>query len=493
MNTNRPAIVTILGHVDHGKTSLLDYIRKANVAAHEHGGITQHIGAYQAKYNNQLITFIDTPGHAAFEKMRSRGARVADIAVLVVAIDDGLMPQTIEAIKHIKAAGPSMIVAVNKIDLPGINVETQLQKIKKQLSDHEVLVEEYGGDVPVVTLSAKTGDGVDKLLEMIVLVGEMSELKADPDRGASGVVIEAKTDKFRGPVATILIQNGTLRRGDSLLVGGVKGRVRGLFDYTGATIESAGPSTPVEVLGLESVPAVGAVLGQGAGERVEKATQSLIDKLRSENTEVLAVVVKADNQGSLEAIEEALAKFNEDGQHLKIVSSGTGEINDSDIKSAATGRGIVLGFNTKVANSAAKLAEHERVLIRSYTVIYELIDEMKDVVEGMLKLDQLEEVMATATILAEFPFGKNERIAGCRVLDGTLTKGPKVRVVRGKIDSDSGEVSGEAEVIGEGKIKSLKKGREEVSSVEKGGECGVMFDSEIDFRVGDIVQTYRVL
>lgn len=493
MNTTRPAIVTILGHVDHGKTSLLDYIRKANVASKEHGGITQHIGAYQAIHNGQLITFIDTPGHSAFEKMRSRGAQVADIAVLVVAADDGLMPQTIEAIKHIKAAKSAMIVAVNKIDLPDINLEVQLQKIKKQLSDHEILVEEYGGDVPIVPLSAKTGDGVDKLLEMILLIGEMSELVGDPDVLASGVVIEAKQDKFRGPVTTILIKDGTLSKGETMMVGGVKGKARGMFDYNGAPIENAGPSTPVEVLGLEEVPAVGALMGEVATVRDAKPTQSLIEKLRNEDAEILAVVVRADNQGSLEAIEEALSKFNEEGEHLKIVASGTGEINDGDIKSAVSGKGIVLGFNTKVANSAAKLADHDKVLIRTYNVIYELIDEMKDVVEGMLKIDQLDEVFGTATILAEFPFGKTDRIAGCRVLDGSIAKGPKVRVVRGRINGDTGEVEGEVEVIGEGKIRSLKKGREEVPSISKGGECGIMFDTEIDWHVGDIVQTYRIL
>lgn len=494
MKQSRPAIITILGHVDHGKTSLLDYIRSANVASKEHGGITQHIGAYQASFNEQLITFIDTPGHSAFEKMRSRGAQVADIAVLVVAADDGLMPQTIEAIKHIKAAGSAMIVAVNKIDLPGINLEVQLQKIKKQLSDHEILVEEYGGDVPVIPLSAKTGDGVDKLLEMLVLMGEMKELTADPIQPPSGVVIEAKQDKFKGPVTTILIKDGTLRKGDSLLVGGVKGKARGMFDYNGVALDSAGPSTPVEVLGLEEVPAVGAILGEMGVARDAKQTQSLIEKLRNEDTQVLAVVVRADNQGSLEAIEEALGKFNEDGlEHLKVVASGTGEINDGDVKAAISGKGIVLGFNVKVGNTASKLADHDKVLIRTYTVIYELIDEMKDVVDGMLKVSQLDEVFGTATVLAEFPFGKLERIAGCRVLDGVIAKGPKVRVVRGKIDGDTGEVSGEVEVIGEGRIKSLKKGRDEIQSVDKGAECGIMFDTEIDWRVGDIIQTFRLL
>lgn len=478
----RPAIVTILGHVDHGKTSLLDYIRKANVASREHGGITQHIGAYQAEFEGKLITFIDTPGHAAFEKMRSRGAKVADIAVLVVAIDDGLMPQTIEAIKHIQGAKVSTIVAVNKIDLPGINQEVQLQKIKKQLSDNNLLVEEYGGDVPIISLSAKTGEGVDKLLEMITLVAEVNEIKGDPSQKASGVVIEAKLDKSKGAVATILIRNGTLRRGEEILVGGVKGKVKGLFDYTGKGLNEAGPSMPVEVLGLEGVPAVGATLGEGAlEEKQEKLVISLLDKLRQQDVKVLTVVVKTDNQGSLEAIEGALEGFNKDVEHVKIVSSGTGEINESDVKLASATKGIVVGFNVKASGAATRLAEIEHVLIRTYTIIYELLDELEDVVEGMLKLEQLEEIFGSAQILAEFPYGKSERIAGCRVLDGHISKGPKVRVVRG------------VEIIGEGKIKSLKRLKEEVAKVEEGQECGIIFDSPIEFAVGDVVQSFRVL
>lgn len=483
MEQLRPPIVTILGHVDHGKTTLLDYIRKASVAAKEHGGITQAIGAYQVTHDGKLITFIDTPGHAAFEKMRSRGARVADIAVLVVAIDDGIMPQTTEAIKHIKKAGVSMIVAVNKIDIPGINIQANMEKLKKQLSDQGVLIEEYGGDVPIVSLSAKTGNGVDKLLEIIQLVAEVNEIKGDPDAPVHAVVIESTLDKFKGPIATLLVRNGTLKKGDSVSLGGVKSKIRTLLDYTGKTLDTAPPSTPVEILGLEIVPAVGAMVGEDAAPEVEskKIVNSILDKLKEKKHTVLNVVIKADKQGSLEAIENALDEFNEEEEHVKVIASGTGDLTDGDIKLAASTGAIVIGFNSKFFTSAAKIAETEGVLVRTYNIIYELIEEIGDVVESMLKVGALEEIFGTAQIMAEFPYGKNVRIAGCRVLDGTFTKGPKVKVLRGET------------VIGDGKIKSLKKVRDEVNRVEKGDECGIMFDNPIDFQVGDLIQSFRVL
>lgn len=483
METKRPPIVTILGHVDHGKTSLLDFIRKAAVAAREHGGITQAIGAYQIDHEGFPITFIDTPGHAAFEKMRSRGAKVADVAVLVVAIDDGIMPQTIEAIKHIKAAGVSMVVAVNKIDLPGINKTAQMEKLKKQLSDREVLIEEYGGDVPIVEVSAKTGQGVDKLLEIIQLIAEVNELKGDPDLPATGVVVESKLDKFKGPVATVIVQNGTLRKGEAVIIAGIKGKVRGLIDFTGKQLDSAGPSTPVEILGLEEVPQVGAELGKNSSTKEEKQVviTSIVDRLKKDETTILKVVIRADVAGSLEAIEDALNKFNEEGEHVKIVSSHTGNLTESDIKMAASTGAIVIGFNIKAAPQITKLAETEKVLLRSYDIIYELIEEVEAVVEEMLKVGALEEIYGTAQILAVFPYGKNEQIAGCKVLDGQITKGPKVKIVRGE------------EIIGETKIKSLKKVRDEVTKVEKSDECGMMFDPNIDFQVGDLIQSFRTI
>ncbi len=481
--TSRPPIVTILGHVDHGKTTLLDFIRKAAVAQKEHGGITQAIGAYQVTHEGKLITFIDTPGHAAFEKMRSRGAQVADIAVLVVAIDDGIMPQTVEAIKHIKKAGVAMVVAVNKIDIPGINKIAQMEKLKKQLSDHEVLIEEYGGDVPIVQLSAKTGEGVDKLLEIIQLVSEVNDFKGDPSLPASGVVIEANIDKFQGPIATVIIRNGTLKKNQQIKIAGAASKIRTLVDFTGKQIDEAPPSTPVELLGLEIVPPVGGVLGDesAAMEAKQDQIQSLLEKMKQKDQAVLNVVVKADKQGSLEAIEGALEAFNDEREVVKVIDKATGDISDKDIKLAASTGAIVIGFGVKVGSTATKIAENEGVLVRTYNIIYELIEELEDVVEGMLKVGALEEIFGTAQIVAEFPFGKTEKIAGCKVLDGTITKGPKVKVIRGE------------QIIGEGKIKSLKKVKNEVNRVEKGDECGIMFDSPIEFLPGDLIQSFRTL
>ncbi len=478
----RPPVVTILGHVDHGKTSLLDFIRKAHVADREHGGITQAIGAYQAEHQGKLITFIDTPGHAAFEKMRSRGANVADIAVLVVAVDDGIMPQTVEAIKHIQNAKVPMIVAVNKIDLPGVNLTAQMERIKKQLSDNGVLVEEYGGDVPIIQLSAKSGAGVDQLLEMILLVAEVAELKGDPDKAAVGVVIEAKLDKSKGPIASVIVKNGTLKKGESVLLNGIKSKVRGLIDYNGKSLDQVGPSTPVELSGLEIVPAVGAILGDETLIGVKtKEIKSLIDRLKEDSTTTLNVIVKADTQGSIEAIEGALEKFNVEAEHVKVVSAGTGEISENDVATASATHGIVIGFNVKVTNNATRIAETEGVLVRTYNIIYELIEELEDVVEGMLKVGALEETLGTATIIAEFPYGKSERIAGVRVLEGQISKGPRIRILRGE------------EIIGEGKIKSIKHLREEVNRLEGGDEGGFMFDSALPFEIGDTVQSFRTL
>ncbi len=479
----RAPIVTILGHVDHGKTTLLDHIRQANVAAKEHGGITQHIGAYQVVHNGKPITFIDTPGHAAFEKMRSRGAKVADIAVLVVAVDDGLMPQTIEAIKHILTAKVPMIVAINKVDLPGIDLKVQSQKIKKQLSDNGVVAEEYGGDVPIVPLSAKTGTGVTDLLETILLVAEIHELKGDSALPAAGVVIESSLDKFKGPIATLLIRNGSLKRGDQVLISGVKGKVRGMFDFAGKSLDVAGPATPVEVLGLEGVPAVGATLGEEAPEEaVKKAeAQSLISRLTEGKSKTLKVIIKADKQGSLEAVQSSLDKFNLENKVVDFVTTGTGDITEENIKTAAAVGAIVIGFNVKISPTAAKLAETEEVLVRTYTIIYELLEELEEVIEGLLTVGQIEEVLGRAEVIAEFPYGKNERIAGCRILEGTIAKGHKLRIVR------------DGQIISEMKLKSLKKVKEEVTRVEKGNDCGMMFDSEIDFRIGDTVESFRTI
>ncbi|MBI4036448.1 translation initiation factor IF-2 [Candidatus Daviesbacteria bacterium] len=479
----RPPIVTILGHVDHGKTTLLDFIRKSSVAAKEHGGITQHIGAYQVEHDGKLITFIDTPGHAAFEKMRSRGAKVADIAVLVVAVDDGVMPQTIEAIKHIQEAKVPMIVAINKTDLPGINVKVQLEKIKKQLSDQKVLAEEYGGDVPIISLSAKTGEGVDKLLEMISLLAELHELKSESDIAPSGVVIEANLDKSRGPLATLLIRNGTLKKGIQIIVGGVKGKIKGMFDFNGKSIEAAGPSTPVEVLGLESVPGVGATLGQEMEQesRMKQQELSLLEKLKAGESKTLKVIIKADKQGSLEAIVHSLDKINKNAKLIEVISSGTGDILEGDVKLASSVGAIIIGFNVKVVPTAVKMAETEHVLIRTYNIIYELLSELEDVLEGMFKVGQVEEILGKANIIAEFPFGKSERVLGCRVIEGVISKGSKIRVKR------------DEEVVGESKLKSLRVVKDEVQKAEKGQDCGMLFDPAIDFQIGDTVESFRVI
>lgn len=496
--TQRPPVVTILGHVDHGKTTLLDFIRKTAVAAREHGGITQAISSYQMDFDGKIITFIDTPGHAAFEKMRSRGAQLADIAVLVVAVDDGVMPQTVEAIKHIKTAGVPMIVAVNKVDLMSTlrspdgdlkidfsnpQLHGAIEKIKKQLSDNEVLVEQYGGDVPIVSVSAKTGDGVKDLLETIILVSEMHELKGDMDKKAEGIVIEANLDKNRGPIATVLVRDGTLNKGDEVLAGNAKGKVRGLIDWSGKQIDKAGPSVPVVVLGFSAVPNVGVWLDEEAGAEEARKIRAttLLEKLKTEESEVLNVIVKADVQGSLEAIETALEKFNEEKSHIRIIDKGTGDIGESDVELAQTTKALLVGFNVKVTPTARKMAESSHVLIREYNIIYELIDEISDVVEGILVPGEVEEVFGRAQIVAEFPYGKADKIAGCKVVEGTISKGPKIRIVRGD------------EVVGETKIKSLKKAKEEVQKVEKGMECGIMFDPLVDFKVGDVVESYRLL
>lgn len=505
MNQLRPPIVTILGHVDHGKTTLLDFIRKSSVATKEHGGITQHIGAYQVEVpqepksreseanrgilrqaqddfaNNRKITFIDTPGHGAFEKMRSRGVKVADIAVLVVAINDGIMPQTAEVIKHIIDAKVAMIVAVNKIDLSGINTKIQLEKIKKQLSDKEVKLEEYGGDVPLISLSAKTGEGVDKLLEIISLVTELHELKGDSSLEPAGVVIEANLDKFKGPIATILIRNGTLRKGEQIMVGGVKGKIRGMFDWDGKPAESAGPSTPVEVLGLEAVPAVGAILGQEGEQTIKEAAASLVDRLKTKEDKTLKVIIKADKQGSLEAIQASLEKFNLERKIVDFIFTGTGDIGEENVKLAATVRAIILGFNVKIAPTASKLSENEHVLIRTYNVIYELLEDIEEVVNTLLEVGQLEEVLGKANIIAEFPYGKGERVAGCRMAEGSIAKGQRIRIVR------------EGTPVGETKLKSLRKAKEEVNKVEKGNDCGMLFEPPVDFQIGDVVESFRVI
>lgn len=495
----RPPVVTIMGHVDHGKTSLLDYIRKANVADKEHGGITQHIGAYQVELPEGVITFLDTPGHAAFTSMRARGAQVTDIAILVVAADDGIMPQTIEAISHIHNANVPMIVAVNKIDRPNANVDRVLQKLPEQ----NVIPEAYGGEVIVCPVSAITGEGVPHLLEMILLQAEVMQLQSDPKGALEGVVIEAKLEKGRGPVATILVQNGTLRVGDALVVGSTYGRVRSMANYLGERVSEAGPSTPVEVLGLSDVP--------GAGDRVEfmkdersareiaeeradqtriaslekpQRAMSLSDlrrRLSEEDSKELNLVVKADVQGSVEAVRGMIEKIENDEVDVKIIHSGVGSITESDILLARAASAICVGFNVKPEPGAKKEAERRGVEIRTYTIIYELIEDIEAAVKGMLAPKYEEEYLGTAEIRVRFELSRKGIVAGSNVSDGKITRGALVRVRRGN------------ETVYEGKIDSLKHLKDDVREVGQGMDCGIQFEGWSDFAEGDIVEAYTLV
>lgn len=475
----RPPVVAVLGHVDHGKTTLLDYIRKASVASREHGGITQHIGAYQIDYKtkskeSRKITFIDTPGHEAFSKIRSRGASAADIAILVVAANDSVKPQTIESIAQIKAANIPLIVAINKVDLPGVIID----KVKSDLAKHEVQVEGFGGDVPFVLVSAKEGTGVTDLLELILLVADMKGLEGSAEGMVHAVVIEAKVDKFRGQVATLLIRSGgTLVGGNTLYEGEkVLGKVRAMLDEAGAKVAEAGPGKPVEVLGFSSLPSIGAVIST-APEVCEAAAVKLTQKsdnvadflaaMTAADKKRLKLYIKADTSGSLEAVLEALPKAD-----IDIVHGSLGDITEADILEAGAMKAVVVGFNVKAVGGVEKLATHEKVIYRIYTIIYELLDEMADVVTGMEDLLVRERELGQGTIIAEFPYEK-DRIAGTKVTSGRLAKGDMVRVMRGDVE------------IGRARIKSIRQGKNETTKVEVGGECGVFLDKKVDFTLQD--------
>ncbi len=471
INSARPPVVAVLGHIDHGKTSLLDYIRKAKVVASEHGGITQHIGAYQVDWKGQKITFIDTPGHAAFEKMRSRGAEVADIALLVVAADDGVKPQTIEAIKHIKNSGAEMIVVINKIDLPNISID----KVKGELASHEVNVESLGGPTVSVEVSAKTGEGIDKLLETIALVGQMKELKAEMNMPFEGVVIESLLDKFRGPIASIIVKKGKLSIGDKLNCEGINGKVKALVSDSGLQLKTALPSTPVEILGLETVVPVGATIK--SGERVEviyeapvflTPLEALVESQKKKDK--LQVVIKADVAGSLEAV---LANLPAE---VEVVSSGSGEVNESDIKTAKITSAPILGFNTKIPGQVAKLAEREGVIIQNYKVIYELLDDLTDAIAGIAQEKEKSRVVASAKITNEFII-EDQKIAGCKVTSGKFSVGDTVTIV-----------DANAKPLGTTEITSIKQRAKVVPAVSAGAECGMTFSSNLDFKIGDIVE-----
>ncbi|EJF81283.1 translation initiation factor IF-2 [Bartonella doshiae] len=496
---SRPPVVTIMGHVDHGKTSLLDAIRKANVVSGEAGGITQHIGAYQVEQNGQKITFIDTPGHAAFTAMRARGARVTDIAVLVVAADDSVMPQTIESINHAKAAGVPIIVAINKIDKPAADA----QKVRTELLQHEVFVETMGGETLEVEVSAKTGHNLDKLLEAILLQAEILDLKADPKRTAEGVVIEAKLDRGRGSVATVLVQKGTLYPSDIIVAGNEWGRVRALIDDHGRHIKEAVPSTPIEILGMQGTPQAGdrfAVVTHEAKAReiseyrqrlardkaVARQTgargslEQMMTKLQTTGVKEFPLIIKGDVQGSIEAIASALEKLGNEEVRARIVHSGAGGITESDISLAEASNSAVIGFNVRANKQARDSAKTQGIEIRYYNIIYDLVDDIKAAMSGLLSPEQRETFLGNAEILEVFNITKIGKVAGCRVTEGKIERGAGVRLIRDNI------------VIHEGKLKTLKRFKDEVNEVQSGQECGIAFENYEDMRAGDVIETFRI-
>ena len=496
---SRPPVVTIMGHVDHGKTSLLDAIRKTSVVSGEAGGITQHIGAYQVEHNGHKITFIDTPGHAAFTAMRARGAQATDIAILVVAADDAVMPQTIESISHAKAAKVPIIVAINKIDKP----EADAQKVRTGLLQHEVFVESMGGETLDVEVSAKTGLGLDKLLEAILLQTEVLELKANPDRTAEGVVIEAKLDRGRGPVATVLVQTGTLKPGDILVAGSEWGRVRALVNDKGDQVKEAGPSLPVEILGLQGTPAAGdrfAVVENEAKAReissyrqhkarekyvakqagTRGSLEQMMSRLQVSGLKEFPLVIKGDVQGSIEAIAGSLDKLGTEEVRARIIHSGAGAITESDVALAATSGAAIIGFNVRANSQARDAAEREGIEIRYYNIIYDLVDDVKAAMSGLLSPERRETFLGNAEILEVFNITKVGKVAGCRVVEGKVERGVGVRLVR------------EGVVIHEGKLKTLKRFKDEVPEVQVGQECGMAFENYEDMRAGDTIECFRV-
>ncbi|ONK23207.1 translation initiation factor IF-2 [Bacillus sp. VT-16-64] len=491
----RPAVVTIMGHVDHGKTTLLDSLRNTKVTAGEAGGITQHIGAYQIDSNGKKITFLDTPGHAAFTTMRARGAKVTDITILVVAADDGVMPQTVEAINHAKAAEVPIIVAVNKIDKPTANPD----RVMQELTEHGLVPEDWGGDTIFVPISALKGEGIDSLLEMVLLVSEVEELKANPARLALGTVIEAQLDKGRGPVATLLVQNGTLKVGDPIVAGNTHGRVRAMVNDMGRRVKKAGPSTPVEITGLNDVPQAGDRFVVFEDEKTarqvgEARSQQALQALRNERSRVsldtlfehmkqgemkdLHVIIKADVQGSAEALAASLQKIEVDGVNIKIIHSGVGAINESDITLAAASNAIVIGFNVRPDVNAKRAAESENVDIRLHRIIYKAIEEIEAAMKGMLDPEYEEKVIGQAEVRQTFKVSKIGTIAGSYVTDGKITRDSGVRLIRDGI------------VIFEGEIDDLKRFKDNVKEVAQGYECGITIKNFNDVKEGDVIEAF---
>ena len=493
---SRPPVICVMGHVDHGKTSLLDAIRQSNVTSREAGGITQHIGAYVVEANGQRITFLDTPGHEAFTAMRMRGAQATDIAILVVAADDGVMPQTVEAINHAKAAGVEIIVAVNKIDKPSANVE----RVKQELSEYELIPEDWGGSTVFVPVSAHTKEGIPELLEMILLTAEVKELKANPNRKARGLVIEAQLDKGRGPVATVLVQKGTLKVGDSIAAGSCYGRVRAMMDDKGNRVKEAGPSTPVEILGLNDVPNAGEVfvalqnekearsfaetfIAEGKNKLIEdtKAKLSLDDlfsQIKAGNVKELPIIVKADVQGSVEAVKQSLVKLSNEEVVVKVIHGGVGTINESDVTLASASNAIIIGFNVRPDATAKSIADHEKVDMRLYRVIYQAIEDVEAAMKGMLDPVYEEQVTGHAVVRQTFKASGVGTIAGSYVLDGKITRGSKARITR------------EGEQIFEGPLASLKRFKDDVKEVNAGYECGLVFEGFNDLKEDDMIEIY---
>ena len=493
----RPPIVTIMGHVDHGKTSLLDAIRKARVTDTEAGGITQHIGAYTVTLNGEKITFLDTPGHEAFTAMRARGAQVTDIVILVVAADDGIMPQTKEAISHCKAANVPMIVAINKIDRPGANVD----RVKQELTEHGLVAEDWGGDTICVPVSAKTGENLDSLLEMILLTAEMQELTADPNRKSKGTVIEAKLDKGRGAVASLLIQNGTLHVGDSILVGSTYGRIRAMFDDMGKKIKSAGPSIPVEVLGLSEVPAAGDRFVVVKDEKTARNMAEIRkDKIKTESHQTshrvsledlysqiqegkvkeLSIIVKADVQGSVEAIRQSLEKLSTDDVKVRVIHGAVGAITETDITLAAASNALMIGFNVRPDSNAIAAAERDGVDIKTYRIIYDAIEDVKSAMIGMLDPEYKEVVNGKAEVRMTYKISNVGTIAGCYVTDGKIVRNSEIRVIRDGI------------VIFESVLASLKRFKDDAKEVNKGYECGLSVERFNDLKEGDIIESFTM-
>ena len=491
----RAPVVVVMGHVDHGKTSLLDYIRNASVASGEAGGITQHIGAYQVQIKGKPITFLDTPGHEAFTSMRARGAMITDIAILVVAAEDGIKPQTVESINHAKAAGIPIIVAINKMDKPDANPE----RVKQQLTEYDLLAEDWGGDTIICPISAKTGMGIDNLLEMVALTAEVSELKANPNRAASGAVIEARLDKGRGPIATLLVQNGTLHQGDIIIAGTAVGRVRAMMNDKGQRLTEAGPSVPVEITGLSEVPGAGATFNAVADERLARelveqrkeeeklkanapvtkvSLEDLFSQIQAGEMKNLNIIVKADVQGSVEAVKSSIEKLSNEEVRVRVIHGAVGAINESDVMLASTSNAIIVGFNVRPDAVATESAKRNHVDMRMYRVIYDAIDEIEAAMKGMLAPKYREAVIGHAEVRQTYKVSSVGTVAGCYVTDGKMQRACEVRIVRDGI------------VIHEGHLASLQRFKDAVKEVSSGYECGLSFEKYNDIKLGDVVEAF---